>query len=550
MDVFRTLVGGGVRFDRNRFGGDMKVFEPKGQSQTLDAGPSATHLPKELDFFGDAATAKKAIRELTKDGQEAMSALEGMQAVEESVTKASLKAFLRHNKIKQTGTDVPLPMNSWSELEERYGVEKRLRQNLSSFGWATPTAVQKGAMPVLLEDRDVLVGAPTGSGKTLTFLLPMLHKLHSPKSEGFRAVIVSPTRELAQQIHDQLHKLGSGRKWKICVLTKSSEGALRQDPRSRKRYDILITTPLRLVHAIEQNELDLSNVRQLVLDEADRLLDEGFLQQTDTILAACTHSSLRKALFSATLPAGVEEIAKSFLIDEVRILVGVKDAAVESVQQELKFVSNEDGKLLGLRNMIREGDVKPPALIFVQSIQRAQELFKELVYDDLHVDVIHGERPKAQREAVIDAFKRGEVWIMICTEVLARGIDFKGVEMVINYDFPQSRESYIHRIGRTGRAGRSGKAVTFFTRDDAPHLRSIVNVMRQSGCEVPQWMLDLKKPNQKQKRSLKRSAPDRQDILTVSGAGQGRREANRRRDMVQASKKRKASAADTTDKVE
>lgn len=314
---------------------------------------------------------------------------------------------------------------------------------------------------------------------------------------------------------------------------------MRQDPHFKKKHDILITTPLRLVHAIQQQEVDLSNVRHLILDEADRLLEQGFLEQTDAIVAACTHSALRKALFSATLPASIEELSKTFMFDEVRILVGTKDAAVESVSQELLYVSSEEGKLLGLRNLIRQGALKPPVMLFVQSIERAKDLFKELIYDDLHVDVIHSERPKAQREGVIEAFKRGDVWVLICTEVLARGIDFKGVEVVVNYDFPQSRESYIHRIGRTGRAGRRGKAITFFTRDDAMYLRSVVNVMRQSGCDVPAWMLDLRAPNQKQKKKLKRKAPERQDIKVVAGSTAGRKEANRQRDMVEASKRRK-----------
>ena len=235
------------------------------------------------------------------------------------------------------------------------------------------------------------------------------------------------------------------------------------------------------------------------------------------------------------------------MIDEVRILVGAKDSAVESISQELVYVSSEDGKLIGLRNYLKQGALKPPILLFVQSIQRAQELFKELIYDDLRVDVIHSERPKSQREGVINAFKRGDVWLLICTEVLARGIDFKGVEVVVNYDFPQSRESYIHRIGRTGRAGRRGKAITFFTKDDAGYLKTVVNVMRQSGCEVPPWMLQLKSASQKQKKSLKRKAPERQDIKVVAGSTFGRKEANKRRDMVQASKKRRGVQGSTSE---
>lgn len=549
MDVFQTLAGGGVNFDRKRFQSDIALFngkvEKKGASSSSSKGKAETSnaLPKELDFFGDSTIHHQNVQSKSlsdssvRNGKQRAS--ESDIATVEPLNKITLASFLKQNKIKQTGTDVPIPLTSWSELSSRWNMDKRILSNMGNAGWGKPTAVQMGAMPCMLDNRDTLVGAPTGSGKTLAYLLPILHHLKSPKQEGFRAVIVSPTKELAQQIYQQLERLGAGKKWKFCVLTRTTEGAMRQDPQFRKKYDILITTPMRLVHAIEQQEVDLSNVRHLILDEADRLLEEGFLEQTDSILAACTHSSLRKALFSATMPAGIEELAKTFMYDEVRILVGVKDAAVESIEQELMFVSNEDGKLIGLRNLFKQGKLKPPVLLFVQSIHRAQELFKELIYEDLHVDVIHSDRPKAQREGVIEAFKRGDIWVLICTEVLARGIDFKGVEVVVNYDFPQSRESYIHRIGRTGRAGRKGKAITFFTSEDSTYLKSVVNVMRQSGCDVPKWMLELKSPNQKQKKSLKRKAPERQNILTIAGSSQGRKEANRRRDMIQASKKRK-----------
>ncbi|PWY96999.1 putative ROK1-ATP-dependent RNA helicase [Testicularia cyperi] len=483
--------------------------EQKGKKRKLDD----VHVDVDADGVGDAAP----------------------------VTKQTLKAFLRANKIKLTGTDVPMPMASWSELEHRFSVGPWLRNNLDKWGWGTPTAIQKGAMPVLLANRDLLAGAPTGSGKTLSFLLPLLHHLRAPnKKEGFRAVIVSPTRELAQQIYDQLRRLTEGRNFRICVLTKSNDAAMNQDPTKRAKFDILITTPLRLVHAIEQEEVDLSNVRHLVLDEADRLLEEGFLEQTDSILAACSHPLLRKALFSATLPAGVEEMAKTFMVDECRVIVGTKDSATETIQQELQFVGSEDGKLHAMRTLIQQGGLKPPVLMFVQSIQRAKELFHELVYDGLHVDVIHSERPKAQRESVISAFKRGDVWVLICTELMARGIDFKGVQLVINYDFPQTVQSYIHRIGRTGRAGRLGRAITYFTKDDAAHLKTVVNVMRQSGCDVPEWMVKLKNPTKRDRKSLKSHAPDRKSIQSAAASSSiGRRQAIKKKDMVAASKRRK-----------
>jgi len=247
---------------------------------------------------------------------------------------------------------------------------------------------------------------------------------------------------------------------------------LKQDPKIREKFDILITTPMRLVHALETEELDLKNVERLVLDEGDRLLEQGFLEQTDGILSACSNPNLRKALFSATLPAGVEEMAKTFMLDECRIIVGKKDGVTENIEQRVEFCGSEDGKIHALKSLIQAGEIKPPVLIFCQSIERAKQLYNEIIYDGLHVDVIHSERPKLQREQIIEKFKKGEIWILICTELLARGIDFKGVNLVINYDFPQTLQSYVHRIGRTGRAGRKGLAITFFTKDDAPYLKT------------------------------------------------------------------------------
>ncbi|WFD42656.1 RNA helicase [Malassezia psittaci] len=500
MDIFSSLVTGGARFDKKRFAGDIAVFtepRPHEQDQKQTDQPVAA-VPKALDFFNT----HKEQRQAASQNHE-----KPIEVPQEKPLKSDEVAdFLRKHQLKLKGTDVPTPIRSWSDLYTRWNVAPWLYENLLAGQWSEPTAIQCGTISVMLDRRDLLAGAPTGSGKTLAFLLPILQLLQSHSSRGVRAVIVSPTRELAQQIDEQLQKLARGQSFRTCLLTRSSAKA---QSRLKKHNDILITTPLRLVHAIEHEELDLSNVEYLVMDEADRLLEQGFLQQTDTILAACTNPKLRKALFSATLPAGVEELAKTFMINECRVLVGQKDSATTTIDQQLEFCGAEDGKLHALRGLIQSGGMKPPVLLFVQSIERARELFHELVYDGLHVDVIHSERPKAQREAVIQAFRRGEIWILICTELMARGIDFHGVNLVINYDFPQTVQSYIHRIGRTGRAGKTGKAITYFTKDDAPYLKSVVNVMRQSGCEVPEWMLKLPKPSKLLKKNLRNKPVDR-----------------------------------------
>ncbi|RKP10431.1 P-loop containing nucleoside triphosphate hydrolase protein [Thamnocephalis sphaerospora] len=430
MDIFRTL-GAGARFDKRRFAEDVKLFEQR---------------------------------------------------------RRPVEEFRGQHRIRVYGTDVPRPFQTFSDLAQQYELAPYISENLARIGFKQPTAVQMQCMP----NRELIACAPTGSGKTLSFVLPVLHDLRSPQKVGFRAVIISPTRELAQQIYNQFRALGEGRKFKICMMTKMSTSQQSEDPRLRQKFDILISTPLKLVHAIKQDKMDLSSVKHLVLDEADKLLDLGFLEQMDEILAACSSPKLQKALYSATIPSGVEQLAQTIMKDPVRVVIGTKNAATETIKQRLVYVGREEGKLIAMRQLIQEG-LKPPVLIFVQSIERARELFNELVYDGINVDVIHSERTRAQRDNIVNNFRAGKIWVLISTELMARGIDFKGVNLVINYDFPQTVQSYIHRIGRTGRAGRSGEAVTFFTNDDADFLRNIVNVMKESGCDVPEWMLSLKK---------------------------------------------------------
>jgi ATP-dependent RNA helicase DDX52/ROK1 len=261
-------------------------------------------------------------------------------------------------------------------------------------------------------------------------------------------------------------------------------------------------------------------VELLVLDEADRLLEsrpgeEGFDEQIDVILSACSSKHCNRAMFSATMPQGIERLASTFLRDPIRITIGARNSAAVTVKQELVFVGREDGKLDAFRALVQKG-LKLPALLFVQSKDRATQLYTELAYDGLKVDVIHSDRTLAQRSEVIQKFRGGEVWVLICTELMARGIDFKGVSTVINFDFPQSTVSYIHRVGRSGRAGREGHAVTFFTESDAPLLRSIAGVMHASGCDIPDWMLDLGK-NEKARKKIAHTAPNRQSIKTNTG---------------------------------
>ncbi|KAJ9060077.1 RNA-dependent ATPase rok1 [Entomophthora muscae] len=513
MDAFFSL-SSGAKFNKKKFSKDVELFQSK-KVINVKRGETILDkktLPAELDFFNSNPVNVNNVKASIKEKDNASESDEDV--LEPINTKAEAEAFRSSYKIKVYGSDVPHPLKDFTQLINRTDISK-LQKNLKELPYSELTPIQMQAIPIILENRDILACAPTGTGKTMAFAIPTLMNLKVPSKEGYRALVVSPTRELALQIHNQFQRLATGTNFRIQHLTKATAAALNQPAEYRPKFDVLITTPLRLVHAIKEKKIDLTKVTQLVLDEADKLFEMGFIEQVDDIIAACTSSSLRKALFSATIPSGVETLASSIMNDVIRVIHGTKDGATELIQQELLYAGQESGKVIALRNIIRKG-LLPPAIIFVQSVERAQQLYKELVYDNLHVDVIHSDRPQSHRDSVLARFRQGDVWILIATDILARGLDFRGVNLVINYDFPQTIQSYVHRIGRTGRAGRPGRAVTFFTDVDAEYLRS-----------------------QDAKKKLKRKPTERDDIIAQPKSVL--RDQKKKKEMIAASKRRHSS---------
>ena len=390
--------------------------------------------------------------------------------------------------IHTTGIDAPDPLVAWSDLSTQYSVDQRLVDNLVLQKFSIPTPIQRQAIPALLNGHDLLVCAPTGSGKTVAFALPLLQKIIADDGVGgggLRGLVVCPTRELASQIENEFKKLTRGMQMKVGVMGKAHSVG-------DTSYDILISTPLRLVYALEAGAVDLSTVTYFVLDEADRLFEKQFVEQTDKILLGIK-STAQKSLFSATLPVYVEELARTVSQDPIRIVVGASGSANHDIDQQLVFAGSEQGKLLSIRQMFRDGALPPPTLIFCQSIERTQALYDELKYDGVKVGALHAGRSQQQRDATLRNFREGEIWVLISSEVLSRGVDVAAIRTVINYDFPATARSYIHRIGRTARAGRQGKAVTYFTKDDMASLRTVVKVMKASGYDTPDWMDNIPK---------------------------------------------------------
>jgi ATP-dependent RNA helicase DDX52/ROK1 len=488
--------------------------------------------------------------------------------VNSSTDSEEINEFRNRLKIKVRGNKVPNPVSTFAEMKISSKIKSVLLGNIEKSQWKEPTPIQMQSIPAQLLGRDVMASAPTGSGKTAAYLIPMLSQVAEIESrQGISAILLAPTKELADQIYREALRLSFGKKIRICSLNKSAvSSAINQQKKDGfSNYDVVVSTPMRLLSVIKAEVIDLSNVSMFILDEVDRLFDvdsgsssahasgeaeenednatpetrSSFLTQIDAIIQACPADSLQKVLFSATIGPFVQDLAGNILKDPIVVSVGLENSGASTINQRLVFVGREEGKLLAIRQIIQEG-LKPPVLLFLQSKERAKELYKELVFDGINVDVIHSERTAQQREEIIKRFRRGDIWVLICTDLMARGVDFKAVKMVINYDLPQSAVSYIHRIGRTGRAGRHGEAVTFFTEADIPLIRPIANVVKISGCDVPDWLLAVKQLSTKEKRKLRKKAPERRTISTAL-----KTDANvaKKKNMIKQSKQKKMKSS-------
>lgn len=554
------------------------------------------HIPSHLDFFkGDNENGAPVSMSAAADNEKSLTEDEPQKTEEiaSSLATEDCRRILKQHKLKVTLLNIEQdadsrrtaqegsnhgksalkqltiqPLTSFKQLRVRYGISRRLAENIQDQGYFEPTEVQMGSLPILLgsdEDRglyqsaeksqgkspkshvDLLAIAPTGSGKTLAFLIHVFHGLllelavskkasaSTEREHKVQALIIAPTHELADQITNEGRKLAMGTGLKVAVMRKGmrltvdergadndciekefSDEVQNDKQQPLVKVDIIVSTPLVLVHTISptsnSDPTPLPEIRYLVLDEADVLLDPLFRSQTLEIWNACTHPSLQTSLWSATIGASIETLAQTFILDRrrnlklstlettphhiIRLVVGLKDSAIPNVSHRLIYAATEQGKLLALRQLLHpttssaEGSlsIQPPFLVFTQTIPRAIALHAELRYDispeaggSTRLAVLHSDLSSAARSSIMANFRKGEIWVLITTDLLSRGVDFRGVNGVVNYDMPTTGASYIHRAGRTGRQGRQGGvAVTLYTKEDIPYVRNVANVIAAS----------------------------------------------------------------------
>jgi len=356
-----------------------------------------------------------------------------------------------------------------------------IREALRIEGYTTPTDIQEQAIPPLLEGKDLVGCAQTGTGKTAAFAIPILQILAEEQSDPkeakrIKALILTPTRELAVQIGESFNVYGQNLDLKNSVIF----GGVSQRPQTdelKRGVDILIATPGRLLDLINQKYINLHHIKFFVLDEADRMLDMGFVIDVKRIIAHLPKVR-QTMLFSATMPLQISKLADSILIDPVKVAVTPISSTVDIIEQAVYFVAKKDKKLL-LIHLLKDKSIAS-ALVFSRTKHGADKIIKELAKAGLKAQAIHGDKSQIARQQALNNFKAKRTRVLVATDIAARGIDVDELSHVINFDLPNVPETYVHRIGRTGRAGLGGVALSFCDEDEKPYLKDIQKLISKT----------------------------------------------------------------------
>ena len=366
---------------------------------------------------------------------------------------------------------------SFEELQLSAPIQRALRER----NYQSLTPIQAQAIPPLLEGRDLLGCAQTGTGKTAAFSLPILNVLYEDpqniRARTARVLVLTPTRELASQVGESLRTYGKY----LDIYHALVYGGVGQGPQvgaMRRGVDILVACPGRLLDLVEQGHIDLSDVEFFVLDEVDRMLDMGF-QRDVTRIVDLLPQERQSLFFSATLAKPIVNLARTILYDPVTITIEPEKTTAEDVQQEICFIERADKRSLLVQRLKAQGDGEL-AIVFSRTKHGSDKLARHLNNAGIKAEAIHGNRSQAQRDRTLNRFRKGSVPVLVATDVAARGVDVKDVTLVVNFDLPNEPEAYIHRIGRTGRAGAMGNAVSFCSPEEREFLRDIEKLIQQT----------------------------------------------------------------------
>ncbi|KAJ4487901.1 P-loop containing nucleoside triphosphate hydrolase protein, partial [Lentinula aciculospora] len=404
-------------------------------------------------------------------------------------TDREIEEFRRTKEIRAS-RNVPRPVTSFEEV----GFPEYLMKTIRAQGFSAPTAIQCQSWPMALSGRDMVAIAQTGSGKTISFALPaMLHINAQPllaPGDGPIALVLAPTRELAVQIQQECAKFGNNSR----IRNTAIYGGAPKGPQIRdlqRGVEIVIATPGRLIDMLETQKTNLRRVTYLVMDEADRMLDMGFEPQIRKIVSQI-RPDRQTLMFSATWPKDVQKLANDFLDDMIQCNIGSMElTANHNITQIVDVCSDFEKRNKMITHLEKISSENAKVLIFVATKRVADDITKYLRQDGWPALAIHGDKEQRERDWVLGEFKAGRSPILIATDVASRGLDVKDVGYVINYDFPNNCEDYIHRIGRTGRAGMKGTSYTYFTTDNAKQARELVGILKEAKANIPPQLEEM-----------------------------------------------------------
>lgn len=361
-----------------------------------------------------------------------------------------------------------------------FGLISNLQEAIDEIGYTTPTPIQQQAIPIILDEKDLVGTAQTGTGKTAAFAIPIINYLHrlvsnSKRTKRIRTLVLTPTRELAIQIKDNFEAYAKYTKIKTSVIF----GGVSQVPQVealKQGMDVLVATPGRLLDLHKQGFIDLNHLHHLVLDEADLMLDMGFINDVKKVLKL-TPENRQTLLFSATMPIAIRELADTFLKNPKYVSVAPVSSAADIVKQKVYLVEKEDKRKL-LLHVIQNENLKN-VLIFTRTKGGADNVTRFLKKNNVTAEAIHGDKSQGARQRVLTSFKNKEIDVLVATDVASRGIDIDLLPYVINYELPNVPETFVHRIGRTGRAGNEGMAISFCSKDEKTYLQDIEKLIRK-----------------------------------------------------------------------
>ena len=360
---------------------------------------------------------------------------------------------------------------------QEFGLDSRLLKAVDACGFEQPSEIQQQAVPVVLQGRDLMASAPTGTGKTAAFVLPALQRLLTEKPEkgiGPRVLVLTPTRELAKQVADNIFNLTRYVRMRSCSIV----GGMPYPPQIRllnQRLDFLVATPGRLIDHIEAGRIDFSRVKLFILDEADRMLDMGFIDEVNRI-AGLIPEQHQTLLFSPTLEGEIKKVANRLLHEPVSVQISGAQVKHESITQQLHQADDYRHKRQLLAHILDEGNMRQ-AIVFTSTKKGAEDLATKLVAEGHQCAALHGDMKQGMRRRTVESLRRRKLKILVATDVAARGLDIQGISHVVNFDMPMQAEDYVHRIGRTGRGGATGTAISLIGPQDWMQLSRIEKLL-------------------------------------------------------------------------